>query len=339
MAHYAILVAITSYPGLSNLAGPENDLNEFAAWLKDENGGNVPAANITEIKSSSYPLVTDPYLAQPADVKFRAALQDLLFNAGNFKVNVGERLYLFFAGHGFASRQLNEAALYSAQATRNDPDHIAGKRYAAKIANSGAFEEIVLIMDCCRDVDLSDSIRDPVMKIPDRQGKAAEVKVLEAYAAGRGQQARERALDADGRVHGIFTHALVDALRNAQGDENGNLTGLLLKNYIHDRWPSFFDDGVNYDAHIGLPTGRDDIVFAVRAAPSQVEVIFKAAMPLADGAVIIILDGKRKEVTRVVYGAGQAKATLPPSYYKAVVEGTARSAMIDAIGTSVEVAI
>ena len=27
--HYAILVAINRYPGLSDLSGPENDANEF----------------------------------------------------------------------------------------------------------------------------------------------------------------------------------------------------------------------------------------------------------------------------------------------------------------------
>lgn len=340
MAHYAILLAIKTYPGLTNLEGPEHDLDEFRDWLVAPDGGNVLPNNIKVIKSSQFPTVTDPYQAQPADVAFRAELQNLLFNTDRtFRGNVGERLYLFFAGHGFASRQLNEAALYSAQATKNDPDHIAGKRYAAKIVNSAAFEEVVLIMDCCRDVDLSDSIRDPTMKIPDRQALAANVRLLEAYAAGRGQQARERALEAGGKVRGIFTHALVDALRNAKGDEQGKLTGALLKGYIHDRWPSFFSDAANYEVHIGVPTGATDIVFASRAVEPKVEVRFKATAPLPPGAVIVVLDTKRTEVARVVYDPADTKTMLPPSYYKAVVDGTARIAMIDAVGASVEVLI
>lgn len=340
MTHYAILLAIKSYPGLTNLEGPENDVDEFHAWLVAPDGGNVLPENITTIKSSDFPSVTDPYQAQPADVAFRAALQKLLFNADrSFKGKVGERLYLFFAGHGFASRQLNEAALYSAQATKNDPDHIAGKRYATKIVNSAAFEEVVLIMDCCRDVDLSDSIRDPTMKIPDRQGLAADVRLLEAYAAGRGQQARERALEAGGKVRGIFTHALVDALRNAKGNDQGELTGDLLKGYIHDRWPSFFSDVAKYEVHIGLPTGAKDIVFASRAVEPKVEVRFTATPPLPPGAVIVILDTKRTEVARSIYDPAGTTALLPPSYYKAVVEGTPRTAMFDAVGASVEVTL
>jgi len=168
MAHHAILLAINSYPGLTDLQGPELDADEFRAWLEAPDGGNVPLANIDVIKSSQFPPDPDPYKAQPAETAFRAALQRLLFNGNAFKGRVGERLYLFFAGHGFASRQLNEAALYSAQATKVDPDHIAGKRYATRIVNSAAFDEVILIMDCCRDVDLSDSIRDPTMKIPGR---------------------------------------------------------------------------------------------------------------------------------------------------------------------------
>lgn len=340
MAHHAILLAIKSYPGLTNLEGPEHDAEAIHAWLVAPDGGNLLPDNITVIKSSDFPAVTDPYQAQPADVAFRAALQKLLFNADrSFKGKVGERLYLFFAGHGFASRQLNEAALYSAQATKNDPDHIAGKRYAAKIVNSAAFEEVVLIMDCCRDVDLSDSIRDPTMKIPDRQALAAGVRLLEAYAAGRGQQARERVLEAGGKVRGIFTHALLDALRNAKGNDQGELTGALLKGYIHDRWPSFFSDAAKYEAHIGLPTGAKDIVFASRAIEAMVEVRFTATAPLPPGAVIVVLDTKHTEVARAIYDPAGTTALLPPSYYKAVVEGTARFAMIDAVGASVEVPI
>jgi hypothetical protein len=339
MAHHAILLAINSYPGLTDLQGPELDADEFRAWLEAPDGGNVPLANIDVIKSSQFPPDPDPYKAQPAETAFRAALQRLLFNGNAFKGRVGERLYLFFAGHGFASRQLNEAALYSAQATKVDPDHIAGKRYATRIVNSAAFDEVILIMDCCRDVDLSDSIRDPTMKIPDRQALAANVRVLEAYAAGRGQQARERAFPADGKVRGVFTHALVDALRNAGGNEEGKLTGTLLKAYIHDRWPSLFDDAATYDAHIGVPTGAVDIVFASRAVEPKVEIRIRAASHLPTGTAIVILDAKRAEVARLAYDPAGTKTMLPPSYYKAIAEGTTRTAMFDAAGLSVEVAI
>lgn len=342
MAHHAILVGIKSYPGLSNLDGPEHDVQDFYDWLVAPDGGNIPRDRglITVIKSSDYPPVSDPYAAQPADVAFRAALQKLLFNPdATFRGRVGERLYLFFAGHGFASRQLNEAALYTAQATQIDPDHIPGKRYATKIVNSNAFGEVVLIMDCCRDVDLSDSIREPTMKIPDRKALSANVRLLEAYAAGRGQQARERQIGSDSRVRGVFTQALLDALRHAKCDENGRLTGFLLKNHIHDIWPSYFPDGVTYDAHIATPTGGEDIVLATRAVVPKVEIRFAANPPLARGTVIVISDGRRVEVERISYDPAGTEVRLPPGYYKAVVEGTGRSTMIDAVGQWVEVSV
>ena len=341
MAHHAILVAITWYPGLSELKGPENDLEDMRQWLLDPDGGALDDANIKVIKSSNFPRAATRFQAQPAEIAFKEALAKLLFEPDGvtFRNHVGERLYLYFAGHGFTSRRLAEAALYTAQASKVDPDHIASKRYAEKIANCAAFDELVLVMDCCRDVDLSDSISNPAIKLPDRQALAQTV-FLEAYAAGRGQQAREREIPPGGPVRGLFTYALVDALRKAQGDANGEVTGTAMKGHILNGWPSYFNGEVPYWPDIGLPSGQRDIVFARKNAAPRIQVRFVILSPVpAAGTEIVIEDGSRKEVARVPYQPHGTATSLPDGLYKAKLDGTPRSASFDASGASVEVSL
>lgn len=341
MAHHAILVAITRYPGLSDLHGPENDLDDFRTWLLDAAGGALDAANITAIRSSDFPAPADRFQAQPAEIAFKRALTRLLYEADGitFRNRVGERLYLFFAGHGFASRRLAEAALYTAQASLVDPDHIASKRYAERIANCAAFDELVLVMDCCRDVDLSDSIRDPIIKLPDRTA-LARTRLFEAYGAGRGQQARERQIPQGGPWRGLFTYAFVEALRNANGNQTQEVTGEAVKGYVMNRWPSFFDGVVPYEPDIGPPTGAHDIVFARRVSSPPVEVRFVLNPPApAPGTAIVIENGSRKEIGRVKYAPTGTSVPLPDGIYKARLDGTPRAATFDASGAAVEVAL
>jgi|CXWL01.1.fsa_nt_gi hypothetical protein len=351
MADYAILLAITWYPGLTELKGPENDVDDFKQWLCAPEGGNLVEGKpdgsefpdsaksaIRVIRSSDFPREPNPYRAQPAEAAFREALNRLLFEPDGvtFRNKVGGRLYLYFAGHGFSGKRLAEAALYTAQARKNDPDHIASKRYAERIANSDAFDEIVLVMDCCRDVDLSDAIRDPTMKLPDRQGIAAKVRLLEAYGAGRGQQARERDLDGSGIVRGLFTHAFVDALRNAPGDAGGNVTGERLKRHVNNRWPQFFAGEPPYYPDIFPPGGAEEIVLVRRTVAPTTEVRFFFAAPEpAVGSMIVVYDTHRNEVARVAFDPVSTMVRLPDGLYTAKLDGTLRSRGIDVSGAFV----
>lgn len=344
MNHYAILVAISEYPGLTKLQGPEHDADDFRKWLTAEDGGNLPEGNVTVIKSSDYPAFVDRFSAHPAEADFKRALTRLLYEADGttLREKVGGRLYLFFAGHGFTGKRLSEAALYTAQAARNDPDHIPSKRYAERIVNTNLFDEVILIMDCCRDVDLFDTIRDPDMRLPDRQGLAAGVRFMEAYGAGRGQQARERQLVPNGDIRGLFTYAFVDALRNADGNENGDVTGSRIKSHINDRWKSFFTGTAPYNLDIAPPTGTNDIVFARRSKPAtNVEVTIRFNQPLpTSGSTISIQDGtSRKEIAKVPVDPSGTCITLADGLYKAILDGSLRTALIDASGQAVEVTI
>src|SRR5215218_7008866 len=64
---------------------------------------------------------------------------------------VGERLYLYFSGHGFEP-VAEEAVLLMANATRRRLNyHVPGRVVANAFYRSGFFKEVILLMDCCRD--------------------------------------------------------------------------------------------------------------------------------------------------------------------------------------------
>ena len=164
---YAILTGISWYPagGFAELKGPPNDVRLVEQWLTSPELGNLPASNVIKVITKE-PLPNldqiDVDQAEPLAHQFDGVFKGLLrrrMQLGGERVS--GRLYLYFSGHGFSSKEQNkdaEAALYCANATRVVYEHIFGTHYA-RIAKAWAlFSEVVLIMDCCRDAE---SIRSP----------------------------------------------------------------------------------------------------------------------------------------------------------------------------------
>src|SRR5262249_18952898 len=153
-------------------------------WLMEDPGGNLHEGNIRVIRSSDFAPATNPYDANPTETQFKRELNRWLKPEGDWLERVGQRLYLFFAGHGFTAGSIPDPALFTAQAHLGDTVHIAGFRYASKIQNAGFFDEIVLVMDCCQDVLKAAQVGEPTWAPPDRQ-HSSRVKLMQAYAAPR----------------------------------------------------------------------------------------------------------------------------------------------------------
>ncbi len=273
--HYAILMTITKYPGLSELQGPENDGEAFKAWLTSADGGNVPESNIEHIRTSQFePIGSEPYDAKPTEVQFKRALNRLLKDATDdgqdWKEHAGERLYLYFAGHGFtAGDSLGDPALYSAIAQLDgESAHIPAYRYADRIASAGFFEEIIVFMDCCQDVLKSSDVLGPTWSPPDRN-RSPYVKLLRAIGAPRGKKAFERDLDGDGEVRGLFTVVLLEALRTATPDAEGWVTGYLFKQQFEQIWSRRFHEETGYNPPIRIPDAGDIRIYRRDIPPPE----------------------------------------------------------------------
>lgn len=250
--HYALLVAINLYPGLSNLAGPENDAEAFADWLRAKDGGGLHPGHVVVIKSSDFDAATDPYDANPTDTHIKKTLNGWLKQDGRWRDRVGERLYLFFAGHGFTAGSLENPALYTARAQLDDREYIAALHYARKIAVAGFFDEIILIMDCCQDVLRSATINEPNWSPPDRQADA-RVRMMTAFGAPRGQKAFEEEPATGRKVHGYFSRVFLDALRQADADAEGWVTARAVEAKLEQLWAPTYLQLTGYEPPMKAP--------------------------------------------------------------------------------------
>lgn len=321
--HYAIVIGINDYPlsGLAPLKGPVNDAEDFYAWLRDPTGGNLPESNIRRILSSDFSAEE----ARPIPNQVEALFEPFIVNG--VQGRQGERLYIFVAGHGFGDPgDISQTALYAANAKRMFPWHVAITDYVEWLHRHAVFDELVLIMDCCRTVNSWHSIREPQYVVSAGSPAADKVRCFYAFAVGRGQVARERSF-ADGRKSGIFTKAVLDALRVTGPDEQGRVTGGLLKNQIHNSLAKFAGDVTIEPPEIRLDSYRDITFFQRKKAaalPVQVDL-----QPYSGTETLVLYNGDFKEIRQEKASAASLSLELEPGLYKIAVSSTGRQKIFE----------
>jgi hypothetical protein len=229
---------------LGDLNGPENDAKDFYEWVTSPTGGAVPQAQTALILSSQH---NPPFLtasaAEPTTHRVQIAfdaLQDLSEqNAQTGKgMRVGRRLYIYMAGHGFAP-QPGDVALLTANATKKRLGyHILGRVEADFFLMANYFDEVVLFMDCCRNI-LPQSPRSlpPYITVigPNALDKA---RLFYGFGTKWSRVSRERMMPS-GLWHGVFTAALLAGLKGAAADPNGRITATSLGDYLYSNMKDF----------------------------------------------------------------------------------------------------
>ncbi|MBL8264849.1 caspase family protein [Steroidobacter sp.] len=332
--HYAVLIAINQYPGITPLHGPEHDAEDLRAWLEAPDGGDVEPTNIVRIYSSQYGVTANPDDANPTEAHFKKVLNGWLkVSPSEWRERVGERLYLFMAGHGFTSGSLTDPALYTAQAQPGDTAHIAALRYASKIQNAGFFDEIVLIMDCCQDVLKASSVTEPTWSPPDLQ-KTKSVKFMQAFSAPRAQKAFESLATDPPPIRGFFSSVFMEALRTAKADDEGYVLARAVEDRLVEIWNDRYFKKTDYVPPIVAP--RDLRLYrrpqTKPALPTHQIVPGRAGagrppstiVPLSvatgqivcedSGTEISVVDADRRVVAR---GVGTIRLQLPAGRYEA----------------------
>ncbi|MFT3924545.1 MAG: caspase family protein [Myxococcales bacterium] len=289
---YAILVGISRYAdaGLPELKGPVRDVELMYKWLVDSNGGNVPPENVTCLVTNEAK-IGDPPPFPPILTDFVGVLNKILFKPDQSMIRrPAGRLYLYFSGHGFCERTSTtpEAALYVADSTRSANWNISGTEYARRVRDHGAFGEIVLVMDCCRDAELYKMAFPPTLRLAADPALAQGVKLFELYATSRGGKAQERPIrERDNKVHGLLTHALLRAFDHAAPDLE-QLSSRDIKGYIQENWSALCDGQPADLPEIVTPT-IGEVTFG-RPAPQDVPQGFKV-VSVVDGASFTIRSG------------------------------------------------
>lgn len=269
---WAVVVGVKTYPGLSNLDGPENDANLVYEWLTAPNGGAVPEEQVALILSSKFPLAATPKDAEPTSLRVQQAFEDLQdVSDTNAKAKkghrVGRRLYIYLSGHGCAPR-FDDAALLTANATQLRAGyHILGKLYADWFLRSNYFDEAVLFMDCCRE-----SYPQVPPNLPpwtDITGPFAVDKTRTFYGFGTkwSRLSREHQM-ADGQVHGVFTWALIQGLRGEACDPaSGQITATTLGNYLYNNMKAFLTASDLEDPEVPRsPTSSTTTIQTIRSS-------------------------------------------------------------------------
>jgi hypothetical protein len=235
--HYAILIGINSYPGLAepgksaDLRGPVNDVNAMMAWLMDPEGGGVPPDNVFAIRAETGALADAT--REQIELKVIKRLDDIAkqnSEAGR-GLQVGRRLYIYMSGHGF-SPDPQRGCLFMANASADWGYNVHATGWLNWLQDRGYFREYVLWMDCCmnrEEFTPGDLIARPgAASVPPRAS-------LVAFAAPRPQKAVEVPIAEDGNnVHGAFTWALLQGLRGAAADQNGQVTGRSLADWVRN---------------------------------------------------------------------------------------------------------
>ena len=308
MPDHAILIGIGNYPAFgeddspARLDGPVNDVMAIETWLRDPQGGAFTDKDVIHVILSDNAAET-AIKAKPTVGELEQVLVDIADlaeanRAAGKDMRVGDRLYLFMAGHGF-SPERNSGCLFTANATSRFNAHIHATGWLNWLQDGAYFHEFVLWMDCCMDRMASGPVRDPLMTVIDARIPPRASFI--AFAAQRPLKAVEHAIDADGgKVHGVFTWALLQGLRGAAADQNGRVTGRSLADWLRNAQSALMTDAQRNNSEVALDPEiiQEDsgLIFCRGIAPLRYRVTLdfppEADPPLAEKLVILSVKKK-----------------------------------------------
>ncbi|MCG2620511.1 caspase family protein [Arthrobacter sp. I2-34] len=246
MADYAVVVGISHYPQLSldDLQAPDRDAQGIYDWLVDPDGGSVPRENVRFVRQADFGPPAPGDSVEPTEARVQSALN---WVADQTRNTMGDRLYLYFSGHGFAP-VLEEGAIFTAEADLDWPHHVYAYDWLRWFRQALEFREYVLWMDCCMNFQRTV----PVNKVERRPvtGTGVPGPVFVGIAA-QTKSALEYTMD-DGNVHGVFSWTLLKGLRGAAANDRGRITGESLKSFLHGAMPEFLPDSAKAASAVDL---------------------------------------------------------------------------------------
>ena len=321
----ALVVGINRYPGLTPLAGAENDARSFHDWVTDAGGGDVPAANARMILSSDFQETTDVNLAEPAT----RAIEDFFTwvdersdanNAANRGARAGARLWMFFSGHGF-SPSLDRSGVLTANATPRRVHNVAARMWADRLHEGGWFDDVILFQDACQTRIKDADLNPPFLRKRMPSNRQVRRRFY-AFAASDDKVAKEVTL-ADGTVGGVFTATLVQGLRGFARDAGtGALRSAGLTEHLRKNMGTLLpaadldDDDVAKGAAVHDPEPFDILPPPADFRGAQ---RFPVTIVTAAGAKGVVLDGSLKAVVEADRIPSPWTLDLPVGLYQVVV--------------------
>ena len=243
----------------------------------------------------------------------------------------GRRLYLYLAGHGVTPNAPNDddCGLVMANALLLSLRSLPGRLAAKRVRRAALFSEIVLFMDCCRQVTGLVVADCGLPDVGDPQ-VAAKSPFLYGFAAGWAMTAAERLLPhpfdpaQDDLWQGVFTHALLRGLTCAI-DETGEITSISLKAFVRSAVQELLPENDNLRPQIDFSENLKPISFG-RGVRVRLEV--RSAAPLGDVQVFDGVGLTQLFSANLPDAAGAFRFDLVPARYLIV----ARDAVGNVVG-------
>lgn len=324
---HAIIVGINRYrTGIAApLMGAVNDAKLFHEWATSPEGGGLNPANAKLILSPN----DGPFVPSPSRDEIETEIREFYERGFLTGQPVGRRLYLFMAGHGIAPPDGNDCSLITANSYANPYWVVQGGFTADRIRKQPFFEEVVLFMACCRDVDGSTQSNG----LPGVGQPLPNSKYLHGMAVKWAKRAIEKQLpDPFGRAvpplwQSVFAHALIKGLISAV-DDNGQVTSFSLKNFVRKQVQALLPPNDNRPPDFALDDTIPPIVFRAVAGTeaaaevpaalttsglTPVEINFSGAateFEVLDGADLRKLDPPMEQTA-----TGTVKVYLKPGLY------------------------
>lgn len=276
---WGLVVGINGYPKIVDLGGAVKDAKDVIKWILSDTGGNLrPESRLKKVLSNDpVPNPNDnpaPVADQVEDAL--TAIRDEVLKQINDQGIKGRRLYLYFAGHGFCSpTAADDVGVIMANGDYTDliKRHIAGKGYANWFKVAAYFDEIVLLMDCCRTSSAQPVTMREILWQPNPDPQAGKVRMFVGYATKLFSQSWESPDAAS--TQGLFTKALIEGLNHAEPDENGNVTGVAIKKYVYNRVVQLQDGKVKQEPEFPYDDTMDIVWFTKpQTTQPQLEITF-----------------------------------------------------------------
>lgn len=229
---FAIIIGV-SYRGLPELKATLRDATKFYEWVTSPTGGNVPEENVKLLLSDDpqHALIDD---GKPDREMIEAAFSQLGLLWDDVCLRIGRRLYFYFTGHGFGP-SFDDVGMLLATATakpRSRLKHNIGLHpYRSRFKDDAPFDEVIYILDCCRDYERVATIKPS----PTRRTKppCRDVDDFVVLAAPYNGQAFEGTSTDTKDRRGFLTKAVLEALTDrVTTDRRGCFTAATLTRYI-----------------------------------------------------------------------------------------------------------
>lgn len=247
MSRWAVVVGINAYdlPGAS-LQGAVSDAARTCRWLLDPAGGNVPPPQLLlGLHPTAATPTVDADCAQafaqlrPLPCANKDQIVDLFHRVVQKSGGEGERLYVYYSGHGLQYEPTPgrfESAIVAPDCDALHPDRSITVTSILEYFEATGFLDQFFIFDACRNVPWKGRFEAGRISVgPPCDPPAAAPQQFVCLATSKGSIAAE--LRATGQEGGAFTEAL---LRGLAGDGTAKSFDLAAGRFVV-RWNRLFE--------------------------------------------------------------------------------------------------